>query len=341
MRILLYEFVTGGGWSGHSCQAPPEGLLAEGAAMLMALAADFHSAGVSLNVMLDCRHRDSLRPKGTIHEVDTTRDEQRALTRLSAVADWSVIIAPEFCGHLRTRCRAVEDAGGRLLGPSSCVVALASDKQATAEHLAAAGMSVPPGVALAPGDPWPSDFAYPAVLKPRDGAGSQGIEWHQRAPTLRRCAESHSRWETFCPGTPASVACLCGPRRIVPLPPCRQNLSQDGRFTYLGGSLPLEEGLARRARRLAVRAIGTLDDPRGYLGVDLILGDKPSGESDVVVEINPRLTTSYVGLREHSNGNLAEAMMAIAAGHPRELSWKGEQIDFDASGRVRFREPIR
>jgi predicted ATP-grasp superfamily ATP-dependent carboligase len=40
-----------------------------------------------------------------------------------------------------------------------------------------------------------------------------------------------------------------------------------------------------------------LPQPLGYLGVDLILGEDGNGAVDCVVEINPRLTTSYVGLQ--------------------------------------------
>jgi predicted ATP-grasp superfamily ATP-dependent carboligase len=58
--------------------------------------------------------------------------------------------------------------------------------------------------------------------------------------------------------------------------------------------------------------VATLPTPLGYLGVDLVLGDDPSGADDRVIEINPRLTTSYVGLRAAALCNLAEAMLLTA-----------------------------
>jgi predicted ATP-grasp superfamily ATP-dependent carboligase len=76
------------------------------------------------------------------------------------------------------------------------------------------------------------------------------------------------------------------------------------------------------------------------LGVDLVLGHDPSGSDDVVIEINPRLTTSYVGLRALSDGNLAAAMLAIAAGHDVELSWQEGSIEFEAAGRVRHQPAL-
>ena len=74
-------------------------------------------------------------------------------------------------------------------------------------------------------------------------------------------------------------------------------MSDDGRFVYLGGSLPLPHALASRATRLAQQAVAALPDPLGYVGVDLVLGADADGADDYVIEINPRLTTSYIGLR--------------------------------------------
>ena len=55
------------------------------------------------------------------------------------------VVAPEFDDLLRSRCRLVEESGGRLLGPSAALVSLAADKQRTAEHLKAAGLRIPRG----------------------------------------------------------------------------------------------------------------------------------------------------------------------------------------------------
>jgi hypothetical protein len=70
----------------------------------------------------------------------------------------------------------------------------------------------------------------------------------------------------------------------------------------------------------------------GYLGVDLVLGNDPAGSGDVVIEINPRLTTSYVGLRALSRVNLAATMIAVACGREIELCWNAGFIDFTSSG---------
>jgi len=308
--------------------------------MLQALAADFSRvSGVSLDVLVDVRHRDLELPNCTIHQVDNALVERDFLTRLASTADWTIVVAPEFDDHLHSRCLAVERAGGRLLSPDSRLVALAADKHATAEHLSARGVAVAVGIALAAGESLPVDFEYPAVLKPRFGAGSQGICWIDGPGSLDRPIDCASRLERYMPGMAVSVAALCGPPNneftgIAPLVPCHQFVDRSGGFAFVGGSLPIEPEFAQRATRLATRAIATLPEPRGYLGVDLVLGEDPTGANDAVIEINPRMTTSYAGLRALARGNLAEAMMELAAGRWVELCWKAGSIQFQSSGGV-------
>jgi predicted ATP-grasp superfamily ATP-dependent carboligase len=331
MRILIYEFVTGGGWFSVEPNSPAGSLLAEGHAMLTALAGDFMAIdGCEVEILHDVRLAPPSLPSVTSHDVASAAVERALLAELSSQADWTVLIAPEFDGHLLERVELVEAAGGRLLSPGSQVVALASDKHATAEHLTARDVRGPYGIALEAGDPLPASFVYPAVLKPRDGAGSLGVRLVNAAEEVS--IDAPSRLEMFCSGTAASVACLCGPREIVPLEPCFQHLAGHGDFTYQGGSLPIDSPLARRARALAVRAVSTLPQPHGYLGVDLVLGDDPAGDQDYVIEINPRLTTSYAGLRALSRVNLAGLMIAVAEGRAAELCWNASRVHFSSSG---------
>src|SRR5262249_9171715 len=145
----------------------------------------------------------------------------------------------------------------------------------------------------------------------------------------------HSRWrlEEFIPGQPASMAVLCGPRGNHPLPACEQRLSADSRFVYLGGRVPLDPRLDSRARQLVLAAVGALPEPRGYLGVDLVLGAVAGGSGDRVIEINPRLTTSYVGLRAAARTNLAAAMLAVVQGQTPDLCFADTLVEFSADGK--------
>jgi predicted ATP-grasp superfamily ATP-dependent carboligase len=336
MRIFLYEFVTGGGFLMGADKGPPlAGLLREGAAMITALAADFAAIKeIDVRIMHDPRTAPPQLPGVTIHRVDSPHQEQATFERLASKADWTVVIAPELSNHLLNRCRRVEDLGGRLLGPAPSVVELASDKQRMAEHLESAGVPVPAGRMLGPGQRLPRGFAYPAVLKPRLGAGSENVRLVVGPGAV---VDRPSRLERFCPGLAVSVSFLCGPAGNIALPPCRQRLRGAGRFTYQGGALPLRDAHAARATALATRAIETLPPLVGYLGVDLVLGEDPGGRCDRVIEINPRLTTSYVGLRAALDPaeNLAAAMLGLARQQRCRLRFRPVKIEFDADGTIR------
>src|SRR5207248_1800177 len=119
--------------------------------------------------------------------------------------------------------------------------------------------------------------------------------------------------QRYVPGFAASVAFLIGPAQSLPLVPCEQFLSADGRFTYLGGRLPIAPDLAARAIRIAERAVRCVPGLLGYVGVDVVLG---ADGRDWAIEINPRLTTSYIGLRALARFNLAEAMLAVVREQP-------------------------
>ena len=141
--------------------------------------------------------------------------------------------------------------------------------------------------------------------------------------------------QEFVGGRAASVAFLCGPAGNVPLVPVFQLLSDDGRFKFLGGELPIPSDLAERAVKLAKRAVDCVPGLLGYVGVDLVLGDAADGKRDFAIEINPRLTTSYVGLRALAEFNIAEAMLQAAAGKLAEpLKWKPGRVRFTPEGSV-------
>ncbi|MEK7799030.1 MAG: ATP-grasp domain-containing protein, partial [Acidobacteriota bacterium] len=77
---------------------------------------------------------------------------------------------------------------------------------------------------------------------------------------------------------------------------------------------------------------------RGYVGVDLVLGD--SGAT--VIEINPRLTTSYVGLRLSVAENIAGLIIAAALGRalPERVTVRG-RCRFRADGNTALMTALR
>lgn len=331
-RVLLYEFVTGGGgWSLASPQPPGGTMLAEGAAMLQSLAHDLLAIeNLELHLLADSRLAPFWPAGCRVHSVDCRADERRLLCSLAANSDITLVIAPEFDDLLGARCRWAANAGGNLLTPDDRYVALAANKHELAEHLQAAGLPVPPSVVLSGDEPPPDDFPFPAVLKPCDGAGSLDVRLLATAADLTEFRSARQTWrlEAFQPGIPVSIALLCGPIQTLALQPGRQLLSTDGQFRYLGSQWPLAEGQRARAGRLAARVASAMPATRGYVGIDLVLGEAPDGSNDVVIEVNPRLTTSYVGLRQLATTNLAEAMLRVATGQTTTVAWRDPPITY-------------
>lgn len=315
MRIFLYEYAS----AQADSEAIAPSIRIEGQAMLACLLEDFgRLPGVEIHTLSGQRRET----------------EQKAFREPARTCDWSLVVAPEFDNLLWQRCRWVEEERGCLLGPSSEAVRLAGDKWATYRLLQANSVPTPRTWLASVGRIGnPSDAETSLYLqKPRWGAGSQGIRFC-RSSSARESSSDYLIQE-YVPGQAVSVAFLIGPTQIIPLLPGFQTLSDDGCFHYLGGRLPLPLPLATRAIPLAERAARLVDGLRGYVGVDLVLGDEAG--RDVVIEINPRLTTSYVGLRELAVGNLADAMLRIAAGEQREaLHWQPGAVVFQANGEVR------
>ncbi len=317
--------------------------------MLVAIAADLLAASCNTVVVWDRNLGQFPLSAAQTLSIDCFDGEYALFSRDAPRFDWTIVIAPESGGVLSERCLWIESAGGRLLGCSSALTELLSDKHQTAEHLAANELPVPRGHTWEPGEPPPS-FPCPIVVKPRDGAGSQKTYLVEDTPALYKllaCYDTSARIEEYIPGTPCSVSFLCGPHDCLPLVPCFQRigfeqytdheLQQSARLRkieYLGGCLPLPSDPARRAIDLARRAVTTLPQPLGYLGVDLVLGDRHDGSRDFVIEINPRLTTSYIGLCAASRSNLAQALLDVAKGRLPSLSFNSEPIEFDTDGIV-------
>jgi predicted ATP-grasp superfamily ATP-dependent carboligase len=338
MQIFVYEYTTGGGLLADGPDsADRSSLVPEGLAMVQAVANDFAALdGIEVVTLHDVCRAPSLNVKGRTCKVANAADERPLFERLARESAWTLVIAPEMRGALAARCELVGRANGRVLNGTSYAIALAADKHDLARHLARHGLPAAAGVRVGAGQPWPIDFQLPAVIKPCDGAGSLGVRLIADPSELAGLPrpKCDQRLETYYPGLPASVGLLCGPKGNLGLPACRQRLGGVTGFEYQGGSLPLEPHLAERARSLAQRTAAALPGLLGFVGVDLILGPAGDGSQDCVIEVNPRLTTSYVGLRAAAQQNLAGALLAIAEGREAQLSFAADALRFSSDGRI-------
>jgi predicted ATP-grasp superfamily ATP-dependent carboligase len=308
----------------------------------------YHNARVilineSLGMFVDCSGRYGPSRRST-PQIDWFKP-------LSARCDATLLIAPEFDDILGGLSLRVETTGRALLSSSSAAVRQCADKLKLASLLERSCVATISTHNLR----W--DYAsqlaasayclqFPLVIKPRDGAGSQntylvknwdGFEW------LRDSRGMYERvrefvWQLFIPGKPVSVALMIpesgGEPEVFPV--AEQLLSDDGRFFYQGGRIPARAVDPETIQTAALAACRCVPGLRGYVGVDLIV---PMNQQSppVVVEINPRLTTSYLGYRELAIDNLAERMLPGSRRGP--IEWRAGAVEFDAAGNTRIVPP--
>ena len=350
MRILVHEFFSGGGLAG---QDVPASLGREGSAMLAALVADLAAIdGHRIVTTVDSRFPLAA-PAGvdvvTLSPLQKTRGTP--LDKLLSSVDAAWLVAPETDRCLERLTARAERKGVALLGSGSAAIRCASDKAALPRLLARHGVPHPKTrvIDLSRED-WKADLriaarvlGYPLVVKPARGAGCEGVSLARDARELG-LAVAMARQSTgvgrlvlqgYVRGVAASVSLLADGRRAVTLATNAQSIrSRAGirsrPFAYLGGMTPLEHPLSRRAGELAVRVCEAIPGLRGYVGVDVLL----TASEAFVIEVNPRLTTAYLGVRSSLDDNVAAMALAACAGTLPELSPARRTVRFTANGRI-------
>ena len=83
--------------------------------------------------------------------------------------------------------------------------------------------------------------------------------------------------------------------------------------SYLGGAGPLQRVSFEQLEHLAMRVRDSLPlGAKGWIGIDFLIPDEmQSSQNLVVIEINPRLTTSYLGYRQWYGHALANSLVGI------------------------------
>ncbi|MFO0890441.1 MAG: ATP-grasp domain-containing protein [Isosphaeraceae bacterium] len=266
------------------------------------------------------------------------------LVELAAGNDSTVLIAPETTGLLARLTRALERAGAVSLGCRAEGIELTADKLRLMEWFQASRVPTPESRLIRAGQGIPQDGRFPAVLKPVHGAGSLDTFFLSDPRTAKGPERASDDFliQPFQPGIPMSASFLVdldGTAWLIGTG--RQSIAiREGRFEYRGGSVPEHCPEALPVLRRAVECVPGLG---GFVGVDFVWN--PEDRSAVVLEINPRVTTSHVGLsRLLPPGRLARAWLAarglagasrdILAGLADEVASR-PAVRFDAEGHVR------
>ena len=350
MKILVFEWLVGGGTAGQAAIPGDDPFLIQGAGMYGAILDDCLSIGAEVLSPLDPRFTrnidnfETLRVHENFHvaPINTSQDLEPALKSLAQQADHIFLIAPE-CDGILTRClQWLDEFQSKLVcGPQSLVETF-SDKNATQQMLESYGIPVPSGTAL-PRELLDrhdrkaiEEFAsknealsWPLVIKPSGGAGGDNVFLCHSPDQLKLAIEilkelgDAIRVERYIAGTPVSVSIVRNRRETRPLPATEQRFSnpfsqrQPNDFENvtpepIGHFVKSVYPLQESLQRRAATLVNAVAEALpAWRGYLGVDMVLANDGPDVVVELNPRLTASYSKIRAETGFNLVEFLLGL------------------------------
>ncbi len=283
MKAFLAEYAS---------LAEDSGVAAEGAAMRDVLKTSFEACGYEV-------------------VLPGSPDLEAEIRRLAPGCDVGLVIAPD---HLLTRFTLALEEVCHNIGCGAMNVAVAANKQRSAAILAGHDLSVPA-----------EQTDGRRVIKPIRGYGALGVRLSDGPAGKDEFGQAYIEGEHLSVSLVGSrvVGDVCeywsGDRPLV-LTLNRQEIEidGDGRFHYRGGESPIEHPRRDECLEVARKAVEVLGC-QGYVGVDLVLGDRP-----YVVDVNPRVTTSVVGIAAVMQEEIADVLVRASKGQgPQEVHLTG------------------
>jgi predicted ATP-grasp superfamily ATP-dependent carboligase len=318
---LIIEYVSGGGYANTKLSSSN---LSEAYGMLHSLISDCKAAGHNVTTLLDSRLKTFNPPNEAdqIVSVSASSELYTKLKELSSRVNAVYVIAPESDQVLEKLVEIVESSGGTSLNCKIDAIKRVSNKMTSYETLKEKGITVPETFLLDIHEKTQNirrlikELGYPLVFKPLDGVSCGGLSVVKDENCIAGAAkkvaqESMSKQfiaQKLIRGKAASVCVISTGNKAVAVTLNKQLVtlsSPDKESRYYGGVVPFNHKLEKEALMAAEKVIEGIVGLKGYVGVDMIL----TNEGPVVMEINPRLTTSYIGLKRTVNFNTAQAIV--------------------------------
>jgi len=324
LKILILEYATALGIKDPS-------IYAEGTAMLNGLLDDLKSKNVDYLVSEVYNHLND----NYNNPVELKGDLMEWLDKNISFYDSCLVIAPEEELILYRIIELIEKKGIEVIGSSADAVMKCSDKYEMYQSLKG---KVPiietERVFFDEIDNYEYHDNRNKVIKPADGVSCSGITVVNDLNGFKEAAYNLQTGlpyfivQDFIEGTSASVSLLSNGDEALPLSLNYQNIEfSQGRINYKGGKVPLKHKIEDEAKNVAKNAVESIKGLKGYVGADMILGDRT-----YLVEINSRITTPYVALREILDLNLGEAIINSIHGKlPSKINLNGN-VSFHKEG---------
>ncbi len=302
MKILIFEYITGGGLVDQDL---PASLAWEGEMMLASVVSNFEDlSDMHVLSLRDYRLTSKSRSKNEI----IIGSNDSCITEIDKIADQLdalLIIAPETNGVLASLCKQFSNRSFILLNSSINSIELTTNKLATYKYLHEHNISLVPTYTF---NNFKGLDAQKFVVKPIDGVGCDGLYLFDNQTDIHQAIEE-SDFENcivqpYIEGKHASLSLMCWDGDCILLSCNRQNiLNENGKLRLLScdvNTLDIDE-----FKMISKQVANALPGLRGYTGVDILI----TKNEIILVEINPRLTTSYVGIRQALGINPAEVML--------------------------------
>jgi len=330
-KIFIFEFVSGGGYNQVDI---PSSLFCEGYAMLRTTIEDFKKLGFKIITLLDIRI-DFLSQylKADIIELVKKNDEYiKIYTDCVKESSYCFIIAPEFSNILYDLTKIAKDNKKTVLSVDLEGIWLGTSKLKTYNFFLENKVNTPQTYAIPFKKKFDLEFVLqkfdilgcPIIIKPEDGVGSESIFYFETKAQIIHFFEDFNEkldlsrnfiLQEYIDGEDLSVSIINGVCSKKPEAMNQIILSinaQSIKFKdsvndsiYLGGFTPVVDYELLKDRLEKILKSMDLSSFRGYFGIDFI---KKADNSIYFIEINPRLTTSYIGIRNILEYNPLEVL---------------------------------
>jgi len=315
IKVLVFEYITGGGLSQEEI---PASLAKEGMLMMQAIIDELtDNASIVITVLVDYRFKNiQLASNVNIVFVHEHQCVYQLLPSLLDIVDFIWPVAPEMDGELVKLTQLIEKKDVVLLNSSSAAITVCSDKLVTSNTLKEAGLDV---IESMQWDQFSQNYPAPWVIKSKYGVGcldNYFIANKEQLIKITKRIDNKKDYviQPYIKGKVLSLSCLfkqgkawllcCNKQDVVinkgqfELKACIVNISDDNNDLY---------------QKIIDQVASSIPGLFAYVGIDIILTEN---NVPMILEINPRLTTSYVGINQAIGYNVANAVIEMTQNDP-------------------------
>jgi predicted ATP-grasp superfamily ATP-dependent carboligase len=319
MKVFVYEHITSGALINESL---PASLAHEGNEMLTAIVHDMTLlTDIELIILRDFRLEPLLDIIDSAHLqsliIDNYCTFQQRFTSSVKEADAVLIIAPETDGLLQNLQQTVLNQHKQLLGCHPVATHICSNKVICHQHLISNNVLTPHTITANEWSVNPLNSPSGFIVKPRDGAGcintiffttnSDVTAWLTANPIDL----GQTIIQPYIEGHTMSLSVLVDDNTSRVLAINQQYIKLEaGKLSFHGcwvNGIAETQFSLLQATEIAEKVHHAIPGLWGFIGIDLIVTDNET----YVVDINPRLTTAYVGLRDSLNLNPAQLLVTM------------------------------